>query len=322
MRRKMVAHLFQLPRWFALPYFGGSIILGAVIAGGVDGNAWLAVVAGLLVMASGHAWNSFLDYAWTGLDKGVVESRSAEKIYTGGQNLIENHVVSLREVVWNACGWMIVSAVPILYLAYNVTPLILVPWIAGLLVTFWYSWGKFNWTHELSLGVAVGPIPAFIGALAVNPSPPWLDILLASVPFAIVLSFAGLALDEWEDAEANLEKGVKSMAFEVWKHSGTRLADTPLVSSGDGQWVTPQPPVKNLDTLRWYLTAWFLFMFVYQGLLIYLEVLRPLTGLSFLAFPFLIACMLMLRANFRKWAAITVIVGAVYVILLVVGQIM
>lgn len=304
MKGKIIAHLFQLPRWFAIPFFGASVLIGSSLAGGINANAWVAFVACLLVMAGGHSFNSFLDYAWTGLDKGEVENRSAEKAYTGGQNLLEAKVVSLREVYWNAIGWYILSAIPIIYLAINVTPLILIPWVAGMLMTFWYAKSKFNYTHELALGMAVGPVPLLIGMLAVNPHPNWVAGLLVSVPFAIVLSFAGLAIDEWEDAEANLKKGVKSLAYEVWKYSDS---------------VSTQ--AKSLGTLNWYLTGWFLFMFFYQGLLINLNILKPLTGLAFLTFPFLMACMLKFKSNFKKWAAIIVIVGAVYVILLTVGQI-
>ena len=156
MKRKIMAHLFKLPRWFALPFFGASCLLGSTLAGGITANAWIALVACLLVMAGGHSFNSFLDYAWTGLDKGEVENRSAEKAYTGGQNLIETKVVSLREVYWNAIGWYILSAIPIVYLACYSTPLILIPWVAGMLMTFFYSWSKFNYTHEIALGLPAG----------------------------------------------------------------------------------------------------------------------------------------------------------------------
>jgi hypothetical protein len=197
-----------------------------------------------------------------------------------------------------------------------------------MLVTFWYSWGKFNFTHELSLGVACGVIPISIGMLAVNSHPDIIRGLLASVPFAIVLSFAGLSLDEWPDAEPNLKKGVKSLAFEVLKWSDQITVKQRIVQNrndGNTLYITDlgeqNVTIKSLATLQWYLTSWFLFMFFFQGVLIYLNILKPLTGICFAIFPFLMACLLFLKSNFRKWAAITVIVGALYVILLVIGQI-
>lgn len=310
MKRKIIAHLWNLPRWFAAPFFGASVLMGASLAGGITANAWIVLVCCLLVMAGGHSFNSFLDYAWTGLDKGEVKNRSAEKAYTGGQNLLETKVVSLREVFINAVSWYILSAIPMVYLWINSTWLIWIPWTAGLLMTGWYSKSKFNYTHEICLGMAVGPIPAIMGMLAVNPHASIINTLLISLPFAIVLSFAGLALDEWEDAEPNLKKGVKSLAFEVWRNSETLIAGDELPAL-----------IKSLDTLRWYLSSWFLFMFFYQGLLITVGIMKPLTSIAFLVFPFLMACMLLLKSNFKKWAANIVIVGAVYVILLVVGQV-
>src|SRR5450759_2441548 len=99
MKRKLKAHLWTLPRWFAAPFFGSTLLLGAVLAGDISANSWWALVAGLLIMAGGHSFNSYLDYAWTGIDKGEVEERSAEKAYTGGQNLLANGIVSQREVL-------------------------------------------------------------------------------------------------------------------------------------------------------------------------------------------------------------------------------
>jgi len=294
MKGKIKAHLFTLPRWFAAPFFGCSLLIGAVLAGGLGVNAWIALVGGLLIMAGGHSFNSFLDYAWTGLDKGEVEDRSAEKDYTGGQNLIENGIVSLKEVALNATGWYLLALAPLIYLAINVSWVILPLAIAGMLITFWYAWGKFNWTHETALAVGVGPIPVLLGMFSVNPSPPWVTGLIVSIPVAIILAYLGLAFDEWPDAEANLKKGVKSLAYKVWQYE---------------------------ISLEWYLMSWFLFVFVYQVFLIAVGILSPMTGLTFLTFPFFIACLVLLKANFRKVGGFIVIVAALYPVLLLVGEI-
>ncbi len=294
MKDKIKAHLFTLPRWFAAPFFGCSLLMGAVLAGGLCPNAWIALVAGLLLMAGGHSWNSFLDYAWTGLDKGVIEDRSAEKDYTGGQNLIENGIVSVKEVAFNALGWYALALIPIIYLAVNVSWVLIPLAIAGMLITFWYAWGKFNWTHETALATGVGPIAVLIGMFSVNPSPPWVIGLLVSVPTAVILCYLGLAFDEYPDAEANLKKGVKSLAYKVWEY--------------------------GID-LEWYLISWFLFVLVYQVFLIQIGALASMTAITFFVFPFLIACIVFLKANFRKTGGFLVIVAALYPVLLLVGQI-
>ncbi|MBA7562017.1 1,4-dihydroxy-2-naphthoate octaprenyltransferase [subsurface metagenome] len=294
MKGKLKAHLFTLPRWFAAPFFGCSLLMGVVLAGGLCPNAWIGLAAGLLIMAGGHSWNSFLDYAWTGLDKGEIEDRSAEKDYTGGQNLIESGIVSVKEVAFNAIGWYVLALIPIIYLSITVTWVLLLLGAAGMLITFWYSWGKFNWTHETALTVGVGPIAVLIGMFAVNPNPPVLVGLLVSVPVAIILCYLGLAFDEWPDAEQNLKKGVKSVAYKVWEYG---------------------------VSLEWYIMSWFLFVLVYQVFLINLGILAPLTAISFFTFPGIIVCSVLLKGDFRKVGGYLVLVAALYPILLLIGQI-
>ena len=162
-------------------------------------------------------------------------------------------------------------------------------------ITFWYSKAKFNWTHELALGCGVGPLAVLIGMFAVSGSPPWVEGLIVSAPIAIILSFAGLALDEHPDAEANLKKGVKSIAYKIW------------------EW--------EFD-LGTYLLMWIAMMYIYQAFLIFMGLLSPLTWITFfLVFPF-IGCSVALKLHFEKTAPIFVIVGALYPMLLVVGQIL
>jgi len=293
MNGKIAAHLWTLPRWFAAPFFGSAIVLGALLAGGMSANSWLGVLAGVLIMAGGHAFNSVLDYAWTGLDKGRMEDRSAEKDYCGGQSLLAKGVVSVREAVANAAFWYVLAAVPLIYLTLRVGWPVLIVGILGMLVTVWYAKGKFNWTHELSLGTGAGPLAVLLGMYSTSPYPPWREGLIASVPFAILISFGGLALDEWPDAEANLKKGVKSVAYKVWE-TGV--------------------------TLEWYLSSWFIFMFVYQTMLIAIGIIVPLTALSFFAWPFMIGAMVFTRKDFKKAAAVIVAAAAAYDVLLALGQ--
>jgi 1,4-dihydroxy-2-naphthoate octaprenyltransferase len=301
--RKLKAHLLTLPRWFAAPYFGSALLLGAVMAGGLTVNSWIALVGGLFIMAGGHAFNSYLDYAWTGIDKGKIEDRSAEKAYTGGQNLLANNIVSINEVLVNAVGWYVMSLFPIVYLSIKLGWGIFIVAILGMLITFWYSWGKFNWTHELSLGVGAGPIAVLMGMFGTVSNPDIGAGILAGVPFAIILCFAGLALDEWPDAEANLRKGVKSIAYYVWYAS---------------------------MSLEAFLGVWFAFMYLFQFFLVYLGILDKQTMWTFILVPFFMALFVLLRSKelkkktgeerFKKVAAAIVAVAALYPVLLLIGQ--
>jgi len=291
---KLKAHLWTLPRWFATPFFGAVLLLGAVLAGGINANAWIGLAAGLLVMAGGHSLNSFLDYSWTGLDKGEIEDRSAEKDYCGGQNIIEASIVTPQEVFWNALGWYFLSAAPVVYLAVTVGWPIVIVWFLGALVSFWYSWAKFNWTHELALFVGAGPLAALIGMYSVTPDPEWWVGIAASAPAGLILSFVGLPLDEYPDAEANLKKGVKSVAYKVWEH--------------------------DVD-LGFYLLAWTVFVYLLQLFLIVVGILAPLTWLTFILVPLFMAAIVFLKKHFRRAAGIIVIIGACYPVLMLIGQI-
>jgi hypothetical protein len=184
-----------------------------------------------------------------------------------------------------------------------------------MLMTVWYSKSKFDWTHELCLGIAAGPLPALIGAVSVGQDVNLIQVVLVSLPIAIILSFAGLALDEWPDAEANLKKGVKSLANRVWKYSDYTIKWIPATITYIPQWQ------KGLQTLNWYLSTWLIFMVVFHIFLISIGYLHPLTGLAFLTVPGLIACMLLLSGNFYRVANWFVIFGALYLILILVGQI-
>jgi 1,4-dihydroxy-2-naphthoate octaprenyltransferase len=293
MKRKIKVHLWTLPRWFAAPIFGASAVLGGLLAGGMTLNSWLGVIGCLLIMAGGHSFNSFLDYAWTGLDKGEPEERSAEKDYTGGQSVIAAGIVSVREVACNAIGWYVLALAPLIYLALNVGWPIMVVGLLGMLVTFGYAQGKFNWTHELMLGLGAGPLAVLGGMFATTSSPPWAAGLVVSVPAAVLISFIGLAIDEWPDAEANLKKGVRSIAYEVW---------------------------ENGVSLEWYLSSWLLFMYLYQAFLIAAGLLVPLSAISFFTWPLLMSFLVLLRQNFRKWAGVIVLTGVTYPLLLALGQ--
>jgi len=293
MNMKIKVHLWTLPRWFAAPLFGASAVLGGLLSGGMTLNSWLGVIGSLLIMAGGHSFNSLLDYAWTGLDKGEPAERSAEKDYAGGQSVIAAGIVSVRGVAFNAITWYLLALAPLIYLALNVGWPILIIGFLGMLVTFGYAKAKFNWTHELVLGIGAGPLAVLGGMFATSGSPPWVTGLVVSVPSAILISFIGLAIDEWPDAEANLKKGVKSIAYKVW---------------------------ENGVSLEWYLSSWLLFMYLYQAFLISIGILVPLSAISFFTWPFLMAFLVLLKQNFRKWAGIIVLTGVTYPLLLALGQ--
>ena len=67
--------------------------------------------------------------------------------------------------------------------------------------------------------------------------------------------------------------------------------------------------------------SWFLFVLLYQVFLINIGILAPMTAISFLTFPGIIACLVFLKADFEKAGRFLVLVAALYPILLLIGQI-
>ena len=292
---KLKAWLWTLERYFALPFFGGSLLLGVVLAGGSlrSLDTWLAFIMGTALMCAGHVWNGFLDYQ-AGLDKGEAGDRSAEKAYSGGQSLLASGVVTLKEVIAIAVIWDVIGSGLAIYLATQTGWQIILIALLSIVVPFAYTPAKFSYFHELVLFIGAGPLAALIGMYSVSPNPTWWIGIAASAPAGLILSFVGLPLDEYPDAEANLKKGVKSVAYKVWEY--------------------------GVD-LGFYLLAWIMFVYLLQLFLIAVGILAPLTWLTFVLVPPFMAAMVFLKKTFRKTAGILVIIGACYPLLMLIGQI-
>jgi len=110
---KLRVHLWTLPRWFAAPLFGGSALLGALLAGGMTFNSWLGVIASLLIMAGGHSFNSFLDYSWTGLDREKSPNEVPRKTIRAARALSREGWPARRRWPSNAIGWYALALAPL-----------------------------------------------------------------------------------------------------------------------------------------------------------------------------------------------------------------
>lgn len=314
-------YLWTSPRWFAAPFFGSAVLMGVVLAGGsiFSWTTVLVLAMALSLMASGHTLNSYLDYAVTKLDQGDESERSAEKSYTGGQNLLAEGAVTPNGVHWAAIGWLVLSST-FLFLGWRATSSFGYLWMflgLGIALSVWYSFSKFNYTHELTLGILAGPLPVLMGMFASNPNPDWVRGIVVSVPFAIILAFAGLALDEYPDAEANLKKGVKSVAYKVWQYQPTLYLD--FVDNELGRKVENEH-VEGMGIYT-YVGLWLVLLYVFQVFLITIGHLKPLTFLTFALAPVFMASLVFLKANFGTAMLVFVGAGSLYGLLLVLGQV-
>jgi len=306
MKGKIKAHLWTSGRWFALPFFCGPALIGSLIAGGTLGelNTWLGFLAVALLMACGHSQNSYIDWA-VGLDK-VEGEGSIEKGYTGGCGILK--ILTPKELILNFIGWGVAGLLVCGVIASRVSPYILIPAVLGLAVPYFYTRGKFSWYHETALASGV-VLAGVTGMFAVNPHPAWWQAVIVVLPIATILSYLGLAFDEYLDAYSNLKMGVKSLAYKVFEH--------------------------RFD-LSLYILAWLVIIYVFQVFLVTIGLLKPLTMLSLICFPVLLASLVFLKPHadaiwdnpedkaaqegFNRVGKLLVLAAMVYPILVVVGQ--
>jgi len=306
MKGKLKAHLWTSGRFFALPFFGGSALIGSLLAGGTLGelNTWLGFIAVALLMSCCHSQNSYIDWA-VGLDK-VEGKGSVEKGYTGGCGILK--ILSVRELILNFAGWGVTGLIVCGVVAARVTPYIFIPAVLGLAVPYFYTRGKFSWYHETALASGV-VLAGVTGMFAVNPHPAWWQAVIVILPIATILSYLGLAFDEYLDAYSNLEMGVKSLAYKVFE--------------------------SRFD-LSLYILAWLVIIYVFQVFLVTVGLLKPLTMLSLICFPFLLATLVFLKPHadairenpldkaaqdgFNRVGKLFVLVAIFYPVLLLVGQ--
>ena len=207
--------------------------LGGVLAGQTPGVIALACLAGALMMAYSHSYNSFADWQ-SGLDQGSEAERSHPKPYTSGQNLIAQGLVSINEVFAVTLAYLLLSALATALLATRTTPWVWLPW--GLIAACapLYSWGKFHYSCETVLGLGFGPLAVMFGA-AVGPGPLMLNAFLAGIPFGLVFGGMAETVDQFWDADVNVPKGLRNLGALCWRRGwglGTPLFLMALLTAG------------------------------------------------------------------------------------------
>lgn len=285
--------LLVQPRWFAAPIIVSSVVLGYVVSAPISWFVLAPILLALCVMAWSHTMNTYLDHEWTGFDKGESAERSHPKPYTSGQQVIASGILSARQVLVIAVGWLLASSIALIYIHTRVESTWMVLfWALSASVTFWYSWGKLHWHPELALGVGFGPLAALVGAAA-SPSPDYLRAILASIPIFLMFGFVAEIFDQWWDADTNWNRGLRNIGAWVWhtKRSVGIVVEVMVFAT-----------------------------FLAQLLLVFVGVLSVWTSLTY---PAIFSLLLLPQAEKRKPWAVNLLLGAVfyYCVALAVGQV-
>ena len=218
--------LVSLPRWFSLPVSTSAIVLGGIISGASIPALALATAIGMLLMAYSHTMNSWIDYVMTGFDRGAT--RSKKKPYTSAQNLIEDGISS-RFVLESGAAYAL-GALALTLVAHALYgPLVWVPVLITIPLTFAYSYGKKLYLCELVLFLGFGPLAALLGA-SLSESPRIATSMLAAAPVGLMFGFAAEAYDQWYDAEKNWDRGLRNIGALVWKHKLNIVSTVTLLS--------------------------------------------------------------------------------------------
>ena len=288
MKAKLKAHFWILPRWFAVVAAVSAVVMGGIVAGASALPILLASISSLLLMGSGHSFNTLLDYEWTKLDRGEPDERSRPKSYTGGQQPIAAGVLTSKEVLANALGWLALSAIPIIFLP----KIVWLPWTLGALVTFWYSWAKLHWHPEVALGVGFATFGVWLGMSASGHIDFWRGFLV-SLPFLVLWGGLAEIIDQWTDWLPNWPKGARSTGMLIGKLG---------------------------IPLRWVITWGMSIVYLLQIFLITVGLLAPWTGLSFLAVIPISACAILIDTDLKKGVIWGLLAIFLYQSLVVVGQ--
>jgi len=191
------------------PFFTATIVpilLGAVIAWARTGTLHfglflLAMLGGLLLHAGTNVANDYFDHR-SGTDDVNVEF---VRPFTGGSRMIQNGLLTPREVISGALAAFALACVVGLYLAYIRGPLILVLGLVGIFSGFFYTAPPFNLVSrgigEFFIGLNFGVLMT-LGSFFVQTGQLAWEPVVASIPVGLLIAGV-LYINEFQDAPAD-----------------------------------------------------------------------------------------------------------------------
>lgn len=202
----------KLKIWLAevrAPFFTATIVpilLGAMIAWARTGTLHfgyflLTMLGGLLLHTGTNVANDYFDHR-SGTDDVNVEF---VRPFTGGSRMIQNGLLTSREVISGALAAFALACVVGLYLAYVRGPLILVLGLVGIFSGFFYTAPPFNLVSrgigEFFIGLNFGVLMT-LGSYFVQTGQLAWEPVVASIPVGLLI-VGVLYINEFQDAPAD-----------------------------------------------------------------------------------------------------------------------
>ena len=211
------------------PFFTASIIpivLGSVIAYNMTRSFhWiyflLALIGGVFLHAGANVINDYFDH----LSQNDELNHEFVRPFTGGSRLIQQGLLSPREVLIEAMICLLIGSGIGLYLTYKLGWVILVIGIFGVLSAIFYVFPQVNLVGkgigEVLIGINFGILMTF-GAFYVQTSAfSWVPIV-ASLPVALLITSV-LYINEFQDAKADHAVGKNHLVVRLGKKQAVKV---------------------------------------------------------------------------------------------------
>ena len=205
------------------PFFTASVIpviLGTAIAWEQAGRiVWLlfvlTLIGGMLLHAGANVANDYFDYL-SGTDDVNVEY---VRPFTGGSRMIQNGIMTPREVLAESLVLYALAGGIGLYLTWVCGPMILVLGAIGAFSGFFYCAPPFKLVHrgigEFFIGLNFGVLMT-LGAYYVQAGKLAMEPLAASIPVALLI-IAVLYINEFQDEAADRAVGKNHLVVRLGK---------------------------------------------------------------------------------------------------------
>jgi len=223
------------PKWLLLlrelraPFFTASVVpvlLGASLAfyhtGSWHWPLFLWALAGtVLVHAGANVANDYFDHLSGNDEANVVFVRP----FTGGSRMIQNKLLSPREVLALSLVCFAAGSAIGLYLAVRVGLFLLILGVIGILGGFFYTAPPVSLVSrgigELVIAINFGVLPV-VGAYFVQTRSFRWDVVLFSLPVAVLIS-AVLFINQFQDYEADKAVGKRNWVVRLGRRRASQV---------------------------------------------------------------------------------------------------
>lgn len=205
------------------PFFTASIVpivLGSVIAYNLTQSFhWtyflLTLIGGIFLHAGANVINDYFDH----LSQNDELNKEFARPFTGGSRLIQQGLLSPKEVLIEALVCLLIGSLIGLYLSYKLGWMILAIGIFGVFSAVFYVFPQVNLVGkgigEVLIGINFGILMTFGAFYVQSGTFSWVPII-ASLPVALLIT-AVLYINEFQDARADHAVGKNHLVVRLGK---------------------------------------------------------------------------------------------------------